>query len=321
MPDKKPISVKGMRRYTQFGLPIDGSVARDATSVVIPSVTPMEREAAAYYNPPIEDVSSGNRNLDFIYRNPWLMKTPVVGDMIRNAAHNYSSFSNGEPVVGTDAIMGPATNRGTYKGGSKDTPKGMGKDMLGVYFGKSSLPKSVYKPTSDYMEFLPSYSIKEGFDGSKSASSFAEFLPQILSDAQWDVEKEEDRPGPEVGAGIIDRFLEDRKPVYMSVDESSDLSSALGSDIGGHKIGMAWDEDAGLPYMSISDAWDFEPRHYSSKWGDDRGSEDYGRAYVQSSLMHRAGNPFKIYDRFYFDPETKRYIPDSEVSERSKAKK
>lgn len=36
--------------------------------------------------------------------------------------------------------------------------------------------------------------------------------------------------------------------------------------------------------------------------------------------MNKAGNPFKIYDRFYFDPKTKEYIPD-ELLEKFKIKK
>jgi hypothetical protein len=30
--------------------------------------------------------------------------------------------------------------------------------------------------------------------------------------------------------------------------------------------------------------------------------------------LHKAGKPFKIYDRFYFDPKTKKYISDAEVA-------
>ena len=42
--------------------------------------------------------------------------------------------------------------------------------------------------------------------------------------------------------------------------------------------------------------------------------------YAQASLMHKAGKPFKVYDRFYFDPKTKNYIPDSEVAKKRSTK-
>lgn len=298
MPDKKPVSSKAMRRYTRFGLPVDNPVARDATSVVIPSVTPQEREAASYYNPPVKDVSSGDAAQDFLYRNQWLMRAPVVGSMIKGMAYRGASNSGGAPVVN----QGESSD-GRYTGSLHDNAMVKPVDMLGVYFGKNTLPKATYKPTSDYLEFLPTYSVKGDFDANdKSMKGFGVVVDKVLKDI------------PDFG-----KKLEEMKsggdPVYVGNSGVSSLSAYMGLDLGSHKTGIGYDSEAGLPYISLSDAWDFEPRHYAEKW-DDGSNKD--KAYVQSSLMHKAGNPFKIYDRFYFDPETKEYIPDSEVASRKK---
>ena len=32
--------------------------------------------------------------------------------------------------------------------------------------------------------------------------------------------------------------------------------------------------------------------------------------------MQKAGNPFKVYDRFYIDPKTKQYMSESEMNKK-----
>jgi hypothetical protein len=118
---------------------------------------------------------------------------------------------------------------------------------------------------------------------------------------------------------IYQQFLKDKKPIYNQYDQGSSLSGMLGLDLAGHKVGMNWDKEKNLPYLSISDAWDFEPNAYSKKWAGDKRVFDKN-AYIQASLLHKSGNPFKVYDRFYFDPKTKNYIPDSEVARRRSTK-
>ena len=79
----------------------------------------------------------------------------------------------------------------------------------------------------------------------------------------------------------------------------------------------------------MSDAWDFEPNHYSKKWlnkyetptlEDIKNTEqDRQLTKIQATLMHKSGNPFKIYDRFYFDPKTKEYITDNSIQSLKKS--
>lgn len=324
MAKKKPIS-PAYRVYVaqQLANMSRNTGVADNTEVSIPSVTPQEREAAAYYNPPVIQASSGDRKLDFVYNNQWLMNAPIVGKMIKNAAYNVASNSGGAPILDSSDVE--TKKAGEYRGQDPNsTGSRVGKNMLDVYFGRSTLPSSKYKPTSDYMEFLPSYSVKGNFesDDRSLTSKFPELLKNVISDA---FSGYDDIPDTEVkGIETVNQFLKDRKPVYLSRDENSEfVEEVLGVDMGGHKIGLAWDDEADLPYMSISDAWDFEPQHYASKWGQDKNlteGGDYSRAYVQSSLMHRAGKPFKVYDRFYFDPKTRAYIADSEIEGRRKSK-
>ena len=114
------------------------------------------------------------------------------------------------------------------------------------------------------------------------------------------------------------RFMEDKKTIYSRSDDGSDISDAMNADLGGHSIGIGYDEESGYPYMSVADAWDFEPRGYSKKWGEGRGSDESNEktrqlSKIQSSLMHKAGNPYKLYDRFYINPSTGKYMSTAEM--------
>lgn len=96
----------------------------------------------------------------------------------------------------------------------------------------------------------------------------------------------------------------------------------VNANLGAHKTGLAWDDEVNLPYISIADAWDFKPDDYSKKWENKRDNlYSLNEAYQQSYLMHKAGHPFKVYDRFYFDPKTKKYISDLEIEKLKNKKK
>jgi muramidase (phage lysozyme) len=268
------------------------------------------KEKETYYNPKkIENISSDDWKLDFIYDNDWLIDTPIIGEIIKNQAKNIASKSGGNPTI----EMSKLDRNEVYRGDA--TQQTEREPLLNQYFSKEALlPKSKYKPTSDYLEFLPSYSIKGDFDKKYKKPEIKKWFNEVINSEIFEENN-------------YDEFVKNKKPIYLPQTETGSLAEMLSADLGGHKMGVAWDEDKNLPYVSISDAWDFEPTHYSEKWKNETlgdKEEDIKNnkktAYQQSFLMHKAGNPFKVYDRFYFDPKTKEYISDYEIDKRSKTK-
>ena len=272
------------------------------------------KEKEKYFNPEVKNISSRDKKLDLLYKNQWLMNVPVIGDYIKGKAKDIAKASQGDDVVGN--IDETLKNRGEYRGGSLwEDSKPREISLIDQYFSKKPvLENSSYKPTSDYLEFLPSYSLKnKDFDSSVNK----EELDYNVQYAIQDIFQNKD--------DSYEEFINNKQTRYETYSQSSPLSNILNADLGGHKTGLAWDKDLNLPYVSISDAWDFAPEHYSSKYGDeniaDKNNNVKNQAYIQSSLMHKAGNPFKIYDRFYFDPKTKQYISDEEIKKQSGEKK
>lgn len=277
--------------------PTDQTVKRDNTTNVRQPIKPYpkgEQEKENYYNPDNPSkYSSGDKRIDFVYKHPWLINTPIIGDKIKSEAYEIAKRSNGaSDVENVDSVRKQSPN---YKGnalmGDNDTPK---VNLIDQYFGKISLPASKYKPTSDYMEFLPSVSIKGPFDQKhKNGYDMTDMIKDVV--------------GKSTG-------IDYTKPIYKQNSSDSKVAEELGVDLGGHKTGIGYDKERKLPYVSISDAWDFEPNAYAGKHGGDDG----GRKYVEAYLMHHAGTPFKVYDRLYFDPNTKQYIPDDKLTKSSK---
>lgn len=304
-------------------------------------------ERDKYYNPPKEKITSGNPAIDFLYMNDWLFDVPIVKDVLKNVAYNAAtqsnaSFRNMDYKDVVSYITGKYPNDDVGYFGHEDISEAQNNniDLVSQYiYDNQNLPKSKYKPTSDYFEFLPSYSLKGDFDKRYindidfTKGNFDELLQRIISrNTEWDDEAVE---GKIKGFDeAYSNFLKNKKPIYRSSDEegmSWGQRHLYNVDLAGHKIGAAWDEEKNLPYISISDAWDFEPTHYGQKWGkpnqvyvsDDwlsnkEKKEMYSKTKMQAHLMHKAGQPFKVYDRFYFNPETREYIPDSEVEKRKK---
>ena len=302
-----------------------------------------------YYNPEIEkDITSGDWKQDLLYRNQWLMDVPYLGDYIKNKAKEIASTSQ-EPTRAdyelTEEHLDYRKQQGNMYDGSEDG--GSQKiNLLDEYFSEEpSLPLSPYKPVSDYLEFLPSYSIKDKVDEDDNIakdrdSAIQRAFVDILKRKEYGsgddsgsfqfakdrVDSAESYKDSEV-TEAYNQFLKDKKPIFLTHKQSSPLQKLLGVNLAGHKTGMAWDEEVGLPYISISDAWDFSPDHYSEKWTgrkDGRGDELLRqRSKIQSALMHKAGNPFKIYDRFYFEPkeDSIKYYTDKEVEQLRDSKK
>jgi hypothetical protein len=287
-------------------------VVSESTKTVVPKLQKKLTKQQAkivqedFYKNPVkqEGITSGDKAVDFLYNNEWLMDVPIVGGYIKNKAKQIAKDSGGRQIV--DDIEKKAGATGftdeldNYTGNTnfirnKST-------LLDQYFSKDALlPKSKYKPTDDYLEFLPSYSIKGDLD--KDNQRIMALNSEI--DHQTNFSHLEYK-----------EFLKNKKPIYIK-DNYTGMAGILGADLGSYKTGIAWDDKMNLPYMSVSDAWDFEPSVYSKKWaGNDAGKEKTDKAFIQSYLLHKAGNPFKVYDRFYFDPKTKEYIPDNSIQKR-----
>jgi hypothetical protein len=286
-----------------------------------------------YYNPKVEKgITSGDRKLDLLYKNQWLMKLPYVKDKIKDKAEDVARNSGGSSMVmdmdidkkQTKDKVSPEYTGTNYGYKSPEGVKQTKMDLVGHYFHpeKSGLEKASYKPSSDYLTFLPTYSIKKDFKNySKEIQNkmMSEFISSVHDGDGW-LHGEKITPEEEVKKQ--GEFEKTRKPIYQAVSKSS-LERNLQVNLAGHKIGMAWDEEVGLPYVSLSDAWDFEPKAYTNKWtsagykqeGFMTAEEEKSRqkTKIQSTLMQKAGSPFKIYDRFYYDPKTKEYIPDDKI--------
>jgi hypothetical protein len=270
-------------------------------------------EKEKYYNPKLKDITIKDPLLNTLYNNQWMMNVPILGNYIKSKAKEVAEYSQGGPFANISDM-----GNSSYKQGdpSIDSTKYTGlytndrniPSMVDQYFSNKPLfEKSKYKPTSDYFTFLPSYSIKRDLDKKLTKdqnfkNNFIGSITEAFSQKGGDPEK------------LYQQFLKDKKPIYNQMDYTSGLNYLTETNLGGHKIGVAWDKEKNLPYISISDAWDFEPNNYTKKWGDS------DENYVQAALLHKAGNPFKIYDRFYFDPKTQQYIPDAEVDKIKKSK-
>ena len=294
----------------------------------------------AYYNPVIRDITSGDWKQDLLYQNPWLMDVPYIGDMIKDVAKNIASQSS-IPSRSGDVNLSPLTIHTEDDNQQHDNPNsraswgepeevsinhnydgswGMTEEpshkLLDIYFQEEAdrtLAKSPHTPTSDYLEWLPSYSLKGNLNEDLNKKNYrnvsnndqiTSIVNSLLSDegTTWE------------------EFINNKETIFSDSGMRGGIASALlNANLGHHKQGLGWDEERQLPYMSISDAWDFSPGDYSTRWGK-RENEGRGedRSYVQSSLLHRAGNPFKIYDRFYFDPETREYISDGDLDIKKK---
>lgn len=300
----------------------------------------VKAEKEKYYNPEVKDVKTGDKNLDLLYKNQWLMDVPILGDYIKGKAKEVAEKSGGATYVWDtkdlelgkkvgeiDKYSGKTVsfNDKTGEITSRKIPK-----LVDQYFSDKPLfEKAKYKPTSDYLSFLPTYSLKGDYDkklltDSNLNQSFKKTIDDVLG-AEYDNMNMYVKSNPILGNKVYNEFVKNKKPIYIQSDETGPMSDFLGVDLGAHKIGLKWDEEKNLPYISVSDAWDFEPESYVKKResfapkSNDRSEMDE-KMYVEASLMHKAGKPFKVYDRFYFDPKTKKYIPDSEVSRRRSTK-
>ena len=303
-----------MYARTQDPAPSNGKYAKKtkASAQNGKKVAKKELTEEQYYNPPTPINKSGNTAMDMVSSNPWLMNVPILGNYIKDEAYRNAAMSGGfstfTPVDDKTAkeLTGKGYNAvGKYTGGGGDEQY----DLLKQYiYDDQNLQSSPYSPKDDYLKFLPSYSLKDKA-GIKPQPYWKEL---ILNNKSSGYSKD------------LENVVKTHKPKFYS--QESDAMYALSRmyntppDLAHYKAGIGYDEDVNLPYVSVSDAWDFYPKDYQEMWGKSERDRS-GDAYQQSYLMHKAGKPFKIYDRFYVDPKTKEPISDKEIIPKKLEKK
>ncbi len=230
----------------------------------------------AYNNPIKLPVASEDPYLNFLYQHDYLTKIPGVRNVIQHLAEK--KISNRTIEDGYYSPAGKSSDQQALDNDPMDYKKNK-VNMLSEYLhGDQGLNKSTSKPKQDYLPFLPTYSLKQKLGVSEN---FAENMRQYTGDME----------------------AIKKSPLFLNGLGTAPYANQ--PDLGHYKSGVAWDNSKQLPYYFVSDAWDFDPQDYSSRYG-----KDPQQAYQQAFLMHEIGNPFKVYDRFYFNPENGSYIDD-----------
>jgi hypothetical protein len=300
-----------------------------------------------------QNEKEGNIFLDLgtkiLAQNPSLVNYPIIGDFIKKQAYELGKLRSSPTRQSQDinfALGFSPTKQqqeiqnlkkinndlADYTGIEPNDlgEKGTELDLFRQYiYQDQNLTPSTYKPLSDYYEFLPSYSLKSKLGSSKSDSVLKSMLlhkPKYVTskdDAYASlINKNEDKLAAihKKQSSDLESVIKTHKPVFYSVDSETpnlDLSLFYNArpDLGHYKSSFGWDKELNLPYASVSDAWDFYPKDYAEAWGDGKDMRNTS-AYQQSYLMHKAGKPYKIYDRVYIDPKTKKTISDKEILKR-----
>lgn len=302
-----------------------------------------------YYNPEEPTYKSGNFLVDFVAKNPYLIDVPFIGDFIKEKAYELGKQSNSavrnmddinltlgaEPTKEQKYLLDLKKQNNIftdYSGIDNDNSK-QKIDLLKHYlFKDQNLTPSIYKPANDYYEFLPSYTLKDKLGNTKSDSvlqSMFNFQPENIDNEHKVFGKNflvaANKKRAKISqqqANDLESVIKTHNPVFYSDEtEMPNLNTSLFydnmPDLGHYKSGFGWDKELNLPYASISDAWDFYPVDYGKQWstGKEKKQKDQRntQAYQQSYLMHKAGDAYKIYDRVYIDPKTKKAIPDKQI--------
>lgn len=246
-----------------------------------------------YENPVHFDITTDNRYMNSLYDNSNLIDFPGSRQAIQKLARRY--------ISNADAIGGAVTEDNFFdKLRETDEQDDVFFNPVSQFLLKDqNLDTARYKPANDYYEFLPSYSIKSKAGINKNIN---EFLKKYANQQTLD----SIRKSP---IFINDDNIQN-PPVYQE-----------DTNLGKYKSGVAYDTQRNLPYYFVSDAWDFEPQSYSNAYvmgnpSEGQTPQNVRKSYQQAYLLQKAGNPFKVYDRFYFNPQTGEYIPDDQVNKK-----
>lgn len=251
------------------------------------------------YNPKEQEIINQSRykgmSKEDIYRNPQRLPIPG-GDVAQNTLYQNDFLTQipGARQVIQRLAKGQIGQRTIEKGFQEqgDTTPNAGTtdyakanfDPLAQFLGSDQgVEKSRYAPKNDYLSFLPSYSLKNRLGINPK---FREITSQFVGNESLR-----------------------NNPIFEQGVNASPYSNA--PDLGHYKSGAAWDTEKNLPYYFVSDAWDFDPQDYATRYQSGDKGQNPQAAYKQAYLLQKAGNPYKVYDRFYFDPQTGEYIDDT----------
>lgn len=280
----------------------------------------------------------GSIELDVLARNPWLFNVPVLGNYIKDRA--FRAASTGEGTVKSGESI--AASDMQTKGGMDFKNYKNRLSLLRQYiYGDQNLPKAPFTPSDDYYKFLPTYSLKQKLGSSKVNDYFGNIVkmynaptqPFKINDGVNTFLPTQLRNSARFKGLLSDleNVTKTGKPKFYSGTTTNTNNLPLNlfynspPDFGHYKSGFAMDKELGLPYAFVADAWDFYPQDYEKFWNQDADPNNSDKmnkkqystsAYQQAFLMHKAGNPYKIYERSYIDPKTKRIISDEEILRR-----
>jgi hypothetical protein len=280
----------------------------------------------------------GSIELDVLARNPWLFNVPVLGNYIKDRA--FRAASTGEGTVKTGESIAASDMQAKGMMDYKNYRNRL--SLLRQYiYGDQDLPKAPFTPSDDYYKFLPTYSLKQKLGSSKINDYFGNIVNMSNAPTQpikfnnrANTYLPEQQRNSERFKGLLadlENVTKTGKPKFYSGTTTNTKNLPLNlfynsiPDFGHYKSGFAMDKELGLPYAFVADAWDFYPQDYEKFWNQDADPNNPEKlntnpystsAYQQAFLMHKAGNPYKIYERSYIDPKTKRIISDEEILKR-----
>jgi hypothetical protein len=282
-----------------------------------------------------QNKKQGNILFDFLAKNPSLIDAPFIGDFIKDMAYKAAGSGPGWVKTNEDAFGG---SEKTANNNSRD-------DLLKAYiYGNKEFEKSDFTPTDDYFKFLPTYSLKNKYGNTKADQTLQSMMEtsKVINNGVEATSLPKNsfvnnllrRKNSLNNRKIqdLEEVIRTHKPKFYSgygntnsneLNLPQSLFYDKSLDLGKYKTGFGWDSELNLPYASLSDAWDFYPVDYEKEWNvdesgvDNRNKDKYKQfgtsAYQQSFLLHKAGNPYKIYERTYIDPKTKKTIPKKQI--------
>lgn len=309
-----------------------------------------EKEQKKYYeNKYIPFISGSSKEVDMLYNNQWLLNIPIIRNIAKDNARGLMTI--GQRVVHEPSSNRAQHSREfkSYKGILSNGKNGLPVDfsLVDLYlYGdefkyKDMLNHSNYSGFNPHNNFLNTYSFKnEDYENINShlnsvikrilnynkdheqvyiSDEYKDKYEKQLIDAlsknsNLDISKFSDEflyGNEETINERYNDFIKNKNTKSVVLYDDAPYKNYLG--LGNYTGSLAYDNSVNLPFISISDTWDFEPSSYSVIYGDR--SKNKNDAYIQASLLHNKniGTPFNIYDRFYFNPETKEYITDEEV--------
>jgi len=185
---------------------------------------------------------------DVVYASQDLLDNTITEPLVKKALYESMKVSRGNSTVNFTEEGAIDPSNLNYTGGDKGKA-----DLVSQFvYGDQKMAPAKYKPKQDYLEFLPTYSIKEA--NKNYGNIFDTFVKKTAVDLghfnSQDAIKE-----------IKDKIAK-KENIYASVSDPIE-NITFGYDLGNYKMGIGYDEKTSQPYVSVADAWDFDPEHYA----------------------------------------------------------